>query len=195
MPERSLAAEQTRRRFLRIMSGAAASLCLGADRAQAIASQPGQVLPGHVLLGHAAPDFTRLDINHQQIHLAGFRGKVVLLNFWASWCGPCLEEMPRFTRWSAEYAARGLEILGVSMDDDVADARAVVARLGVHYPILMGDPRLAESYGGVLGLPVSFLIDRGGILRARIDGQTNLDALEQRLRSLMGERFTPAEKT
>lgn len=98
--------------------------------------------------------------------------------------------MPRFARWQSEYGTQGLSILGVSMDDDVADARPVVARLGIHYPILMGDPALAKNYGDVLGLPVSFLIDRGGILRARIDGETNLDALEQRVRDLLGTHAT-----
>lgn len=101
--------------------------------------------------------------------------------------------MPRFARWQSEYAAQGLEILGVSMDDDVAQARPVVARLGIRYPILMGDPALAESYGGVLGLPVSFLIDRGGILRARINGQTNLEALEQHLRRLLAANPASAD--
>jgi len=101
--------------------------------------------------------------------------------------------MPRFALWQSEYAAQGLEILGVSMDDDVAQARPVVARLGIRYPILMGDPALAKSYGGVLGLPVSFLIDRGGILRARIDGQTNLEALEQHLRRLLAANPASAD--
>ena len=143
----------------------------------------------------SAPDFTRPSItNHAPVHLRAFRGKVVLLNFWASWCGPCLEEMPRFARWQSEYGTQGLSILGVSMDDDVADARPVVARLGIHYPILMGDPALAKNYGDVLGLPVSFLIDRGGILRARIDGETNLDALEQRVRDLLGTHVAPPKK-
>lgn len=180
MPDRSAAGTDTRRRFLHGLGCAAAGFCL--DLYPADAATP--------LLGRLAPDFTRVDINHQRIHLAQFRGKVVLLNFWASWCGPCLEEMPRFARWQSEYGTQGLSILGVSMDDDVADARPVVARLGIHYPILMGDPALAKNYGDVLGLPVSFLIDRGGILRARIDGETNLDALEQRVRGLLGTHAT-----
>src|ERR1700689_5232441 len=70
-----------------------------------------------------APSFTRIDLNHRQVSLADYRGKVVVLNFWATWCVPCLTEMPRFVAWQQEYGGRGLQVIGISMDDEEKPVR------------------------------------------------------------------------
>jgi peroxiredoxin len=136
-------------------------------------------------LGGNAPQFERPDLSGQPVRLAGLRGKVVLLNFWASWCTPCLEEMPRLSAWQREYGRAGLQVLGVSMDDEAAPVHRFLAKHPVAYPVLMGDAKLAESFGGVLGLPCSFLIDAQGRIVARFQGESDLDQIEARIKALL----------
>jgi len=104
---------------------------------------------------------------------------VVLLNFWATWCAPCQVEMPRFVQWQEKYKADGLSVIGVSMDDDPGPVRAFLGRRRLNYPVIMGDEKLGLQYGGVLGLPITYLIDRKGIVRARFQGAGNLEAMER----------------
>ena len=137
------------------------------------------------LLNKPAPGFARSGLDNRPVDLAALRGHVVLLNFWATWCAGCVIEMPRFVAWQSEYAADGLAIVGVSMDDDEAPVRSFVRQRQVKYPIIMGDEKLGLRYGGVLGLPVTYLIDRQGIVRARFEGDKQLDAMEATLRKLL----------
>ena len=135
----------------------------------------------HTLDNQLAPDFTLTDLDGRPLKLSSFRGKVVLLNFWATWCAPCQIEMPVFAEWQTRYAAQGLQVVGISMDDDAAPARRLTHRLRLNYPLAMGDEHLGVSYGGVLGLPLTFLIDRRGIVRARFQGETDLNMMKWRL--------------
>ena len=137
------------------------------------------------LLHKPAPAFVRNDLDHHRVDLAALRGHVVLLNFWATWCAPCQVEMPRFIEWQSKYGMDGLQIVGVSMDDDPAPVEALARKRHVNYPIVMGDEKLGLLYGGVLGLPVTYLIDRKGIVRAHFKGESNLDAMESALRRLL----------
>lgn len=132
-----------------------------------------------------APDFVRTDFHRARVHLASYRGKVVLLNFWATWCAPCLQEMPLFAEWQNRYGPQGLQVLGVSMDDNEPPARALDEKLHLNYPAMMGDVRLGERYGGILGLPVTYLIDRRGIIRARFEGESDLNAMEAQVEELL----------
>ena len=137
------------------------------------------------LVGKPAPDFVRTGFNGQSVNLAHFHGKVVLLNFWATWCAPCLVEMPTFAAWQWQYGPQGLQVIGISMDDSATSAHRLADRLKLDYPVAMGDPRLAERYGGVLGLPLTFLIDREGIIRARFQGETAPKTIEREVKSLL----------
>ena len=139
------------------------------------------------LVGMKAPEFTRTDFNGARIDLASFRGKVVLLDFWATWCASCQVEMPVFVQWQRDYGSRGLQIIGISMDDDPASARRITTKFRLNYPVAMGDEKLGELYGGVLGLPLTYLIDKHGIIRAKFQGETDLKIIEQQLKALLAE--------
>jgi thiol-disulfide isomerase/thioredoxin len=110
---------------------------------------------------------------------------VVLLNFWATWCASCQVELPRFNAWQKNYGADGLQVLTISMDDGDAPVRRTVRRLRLDVPVIMGDARLGEAYGGVLGLPVTFLIGRDGVVVAKLKGETDLESLETRMKELL----------
>lgn len=132
----------------------------------AIAAQSGPSALAH----YTAPNFSRQDVrNRQTIRLAAFHGDVVLLSFWATWCEPCLAEMPAFNEWQKQYGSHHFQVIGVSMDDAPANVVSTVARLKLNYPVIMGDEHLAAAYGGILGLPVTFLIDRDGRVQARYE--------------------------
>lgn len=137
------------------------------------------------LMHKPAPQFVRADLTGRQIDLKSYRGKVVLLNFWATWCAPCQVELPRFEAWQKKYGAQGLQVLAVSMDDVDAPVKRTIRRLHLEFPVLMGDAKLGDSYGGVLGLPITFLIDRNGVVVAKIKGETDLDKLESQVKALV----------
>ena len=139
------------------------------------------------LAGKKAPEFTRTAFNGARIDLAGFRGKVVLLDFWATWCASCQVEMPAFVQWQRDYGSRGLQVIGISMDDDPAVARKLSVKLRLNYPVAMGDEKLGQLYGGVLGLPLTYLIDRSGKVRAIFQGETDLKVIEKQLKALLAE--------
>ena len=150
-------------------------VCLAANAARAAES----------LLHKNAPEFVLTDLNGKRVDLHAYRGKVVLLNFWATWCAPCQLEMPRFDAWQKQYGPRGLRVIGISMDDDPELARKLYKKLRVNYPVMMGNEKIGELYGGVLGLPVTFLIDSRGEVRAQFQGETDLNAMEEQLKSLL----------
>ena len=116
---------------------------------------------------HQAPDFALKDADGRWVRLSDYRGKVVLLDFWATWCPPCKIEIPWFIDLERKDKDRGLAVLGVSMDDEGWDVvRPFLSQVGVNYPVVIGDDRTAESYGGIDALPTTFLIDRTGRIAA-----------------------------
>ena len=113
--------------------------------------------------GKAAPPFELKDANGQTVHLADYKGKVVLLDFWATWCGPCKIEIPWFMEFEQQFKDRGFAVVGVSMDEDGWNAvKPYLLRMKINYRVLLGNDKIAESYGGVDSLPTTFLIDRQG---------------------------------
>ncbi len=120
------------------------------------------------LIGHLAPDFDLPTLDGKSLKLSGLRGKAVLLNFWATYCGPCKIEMPWFVELQKEYGPQGFQIVGIAMDDASPEDIAKFAQeMGVNYPILLGKESVGQSYGGVSVLPTTFFVDRDGKLIAR----------------------------
>ena len=120
------------------------------------------------LQGQVAPDFELQSLEGKNVKLSDFRGKAVLLNFWATWCGPCKIEMPWFVELQKEYGPQGFQVVGVAMDDASSeDIAKFVRQMGVNYPILLGKEAVGQSYGGVGVLPTTLFIDRDGKLVAR----------------------------
>jgi len=132
-----------------------------------------------------APAITLTDLSGQTINPAGNKGKVVLVNFWAVWCTPCREEIPQFVALQEKYGAHGFQAVGVSMDDLEGTLRDFCREYKVNYPIVMGDQKIAEAFGGVLGLPTTLLIGRDGRIHARQVGTTNFPRLEQQISALL----------
>jgi thiol-disulfide isomerase/thioredoxin len=128
-------------------------------------------------------DLSLSTLRGEKLHLADYRGKVVLVDFFASWCVPCRSEIPHFIRWQSKYGPDRFQVIGISMDDSEKDARTFVTKLKIAYPVAMGNEKLAESFGGVLGLPANFIIGRNGKVAAKHVGETDLNALEKEIQS------------
>ena len=110
-----------------------------------------------------APHFALKDLRGKTLRLEDLRGKVVLLNFFATWCGPCRLEIPDLVRLHKKFRDKGLEIVGISLDMEGASIlNPFVQRYGITYPVVMGTRQVVEDYGGIKGIPTSFLIDRNG---------------------------------
>lgn len=136
-------------------------------------------------VGDRVPDFVRADLGGQEVQLSRHRGKLVVLNFWASWCPPCREEMPVFSNWQKELQGAGLQVIGVAMDDDRSEVARFLAQYPVSYPIVMGDAKFAGQFGGVLGLPLTYLIDPQGRVVARYQGEADLAKMQAKIRELL----------
>ena len=109
-------------------------------------------------------DFTMKDVDGNEVSLSSYKGKVVLLNFWATWCGPCKAEIPGFVRLQEKYRDKGLVIVGYSVDDTAEKAKAYAAEYKMNYPILLGEGRedVQDAYGPIWGIPASFIISKDG---------------------------------
>ena len=144
-----------------------------------------------------APEFALKDADGKLVHLSDYRGKVVLLDFWATWCGPCKIEIPWFMDMQRKNKDRGFEVLGVSMDDEGWEVvKPFLADLQVNYRVVIGNDATAQLYGGVDALPTTFLIDRGGKIAAVHVGLASRkdfeDGIEELLQAPTGGGITRA---
>ena len=132
-------------------------------------------------------DFTLRDIDGNQVNLTDLKGNVILLNFWATWCGPCKIEIPWFVEFQRRYKDDGLVVLGFSVDDTPEQIRPFAAEFQVNYPMLVGLGRedFQEAYGPVWGLPVTFFIDREGTLCRTHMGIATQDAFQRDIDALL----------
>ncbi|HLJ47615.1 MAG TPA: TlpA disulfide reductase family protein [Bryobacteraceae bacterium] len=133
-----------------------------------------------------APDFMLIDASGQAVRLSDYRGKAVLLNFWATWCGPCKVEIPWFVEFERQYRNRGFEVLGVAMDDAGWQAvRPFIQARGVNYRVLAGNDAIASLYGGLDSLPTTMLIDAAGRIVHVHVGLVGRDVYEGEIRAML----------
>jgi cytochrome c biogenesis protein CcmG/thiol:disulfide interchange protein DsbE len=153
--------------------------------------------PAFSLQGKQAPAFTLEDLKGKKVSLADYKGKVLMLNFWATWCGPCKIETPWLIDLRDEYAPRGFEVLGISVDDldhgnaeIFADQKRAIARFAqqmqMPYPVLVDGDSVSEPYGGLDELPTSFFVNRNGTVVAMQVGVSSKDEIEGNIRKALG---------
>jgi len=134
----------------------------------------------------AAPDFTLEALDGKSVRLSDLRGKAVLLNFWATWCGPCKIETPWLVELQNKYSSQGLQVIGVAMDDSGKDDIAKFAKdMGVNYPVLLGKEAVGDAYGGVPALPESFFIGRDGKIVDKIIGLKGKGEIEDSIKKAL----------
>ncbi|MGH9538397.1 MAG: redoxin domain-containing protein [Terriglobales bacterium] len=130
-----------------------------------------------------APDFSLPDMTGKQLKLSGYRGKVVLLDFWATWCDPCREEVPQFVELQNRMGERRFEVIGVSMDDSPEPVQEFYRKFKINYPVVMGNAKVGELYGGVLGLPIAFVIGRDGRIDSKHIGPIDIALTEREIKA------------
>ncbi len=140
----------------------------------------------------SAPDFTVIDFSGNQVNLSGLRGKVVLLDFWATWCGPCRMEIPSFVQFADRYRGQGLSALGIVTHDSPRNVPGFYRQFRMNYPVAMGNEQL-ESLYGVYGLPTTVLIGRDGRIYAKMVGAVQPAYLEREIQKLLSQNAV-AEK-
>jgi len=174
-----------------------ASAAKGELVADASGNVPQYVSP---LKGKPAPNFTLQDLSGKKVSLADFKGKALLINFWATWCGPCKVETPWLVELRNQYAAKGFEVLGISAEgDDLqpsdkegwAKDKAAIAKFvkeeKMPYPVLINGDSISKPYGGIDAMPTSFYVDRSGnVVNVQL-GLTSKDDMEANIRKTLGE--------
>jgi cytochrome c biogenesis protein CcmG/thiol:disulfide interchange protein DsbE len=150
------------------------------------------------LKAKAAPGFALEDLSGRKVSLASYKGRAVLINFWATWCAPCKIETPWLIELRNQYAAQGFEVLGVSTDDidrddpqKLSDEKKEIARsveqMHIPYPVLIDGDTLSKPYGGLDAMPTSFFVDRNGTVVAAQMGLTSKDDIEANIRKALGK--------
>ncbi|HKB13956.1 MAG TPA: TlpA disulfide reductase family protein [Vicinamibacterales bacterium] len=132
-------------------------------------------------------NFTLKDVNNKEVPLSSFKGKVILLDFWATWCGPCKIEIPWFVEFQNKYGKDGLQVVGVSIDDTLDKLKPYVANAKMNYVVLQGLDRedLQDAFGPMFGIPVTAVISRDGRICAKHVGLSSKDAFEKEIKSLL----------
>lgn len=154
---------------------------LPAPPEKSAASQP-DAAPGEV--GGPLPAFRLEDAAGREVSSSDFRGKVLLVNYWATWCKPCETEMPGLQQLQDTYGSRGFAAVGIAMDTNSKDVAAFARKHGIRYWLLMGTPEVQERLG-ILGIPTTILVDRQGVVRYRIVGFEYKEAVEAELKKLL----------
>jgi thiol-disulfide isomerase/thioredoxin len=152
------------------------------------AAEPGNRVAMLPKLG-PAPAWRLQDLAGKLVTSEQFKGKVVVVDFWATWCPPCRAEIPGYTQLQKKYGNDGLVIVGVSLDQAGPDVvKAFADKNGINYPLVMGDESIVGAFGGVEGIPTTFLIDRSGQIRDRKDGMEETAEYEKKIAAVIGEK-------
>jgi thiol-disulfide isomerase/thioredoxin len=160
---------------------------VGCNQHSASPSTPVQASIAAGEVGSRLPEFSVKDLLGRQVTSEELRGKVVLIDFWATWCEPCKREMPGYQQLLDRYGAQGFAVIGFKFDTmkDAEDPVRFAKRLGVRYPLVVATNAMKQKFGGIEGLPTTMIYDRQGVLREKIIGFEYTDAVEQKLRPLL----------
>jgi len=133
-------------------------------------------------------NFTLKDMNGKDVSLSSFKGRVILLDFWATWCEPCKMEIPWFAEFQTKYGAKGFQAIGVSVDDTAEKLKPYVAKYKINYPVLQGlnHDDIQNAYGPLWGIPVTVVISRDGKICARHAGLSSKQKFEKEIQALLG---------
>ncbi|HEX7077229.1 MAG TPA: TlpA disulfide reductase family protein [Candidatus Eisenbacteria bacterium] len=138
-------------------------------------------------IGKPAPSFTLPDLDGKSVASSAFQGKVVILDFWATWCPPCKEEIPHLVNLQAKYRDRGLAIVGLSLDAGGAnDVKPFADEHEVNYTMLIANDDVSKAFGGITMIPTTFVLDRSGVVVKRFIGYTPPEAFEETIQPLLG---------
>jgi cytochrome c biogenesis protein CcmG/thiol:disulfide interchange protein DsbE len=133
-----------------------------------------------------APNFSLHTQNGKVIELSKLKGKVVLVNFWATWCPPCRAEIPDFIEVYNTYKSKGFEIIGIALDEEGWSKIApYIEEAKMNYPVVLGSAEVVQQYGGIEGIPTTFIVDKNGYIAGRQVGMLSKAVLEQKLKSLL----------
>jgi thiol-disulfide isomerase/thioredoxin len=175
-----------RKRALLLLSSLALGF-VGCRQQSAIVTQakPNIIALGE--LGSSLPEFTLKDLQGRELSSAALRGKVLLVDFWATWCQPCKQEMPGYQKLVDEYGPRGFSVIGFKFDTmpDTEDPVHFARKIGVRYPLAIAPDALKQQFGGIQGLPTTLLYDRKGILRKKVIGFEYTEAFESDVKPLL----------
>ena len=159
---------------------------VGCNRQPAGPTQPTKrVAAGEI--GSSFPDFSVKDLRGKPLSSADLRGKVVLVDFWATWCQPCKKEMPGYQKLADEYSPQGFVVIGFKFDTmpDMEDPLQFAKGIGIRYPLAVATDDLKQNFGGIEGLPTTMLYDRHGILRTKVVGFEYTDNIESAMKPLL----------
>src|SRR5437588_2423453 len=166
-----------------------------ATRVKAKVSDGHDVAKADAVTGTPAPEVTFKDLDGKDVPLNQYKGKVVLVNFWATWCEPCQVEIPWLIDMQQKYASKGFTVLGVDVDDESNKTVSAYAdkerfnvngqNLPMNYPVLRGDDAVADKFGGLLGYPTTFVISRDGKIVKKVQGLIDLEEISKAIESLL----------
>jgi len=136
-----------------------------------------------------APDFTLTSTEGKEIRLSDYRGQVVVVDFWATWCPPCKAEIPDFIKLYSQYKDEGFQMLGVSLDQGgLNDVVPFMKERGMNYPVVLGTEEVVSAYGGIRGIPTTFVIDKKGYVRGAFEGYREASVFENLVKKLLDEK-------